>query len=215
MYIIARMPGNQHGGCDWLSRPCSIAENGYPDGHSRNPSINIDGSYIVYDSEATNLANDWEAASPNNPVPGSRHVYLLEKSTWTVTQIDKLGGVYQPNGNAWCPNISRDGRLISFYSDSTDLTGDAGNPAGIVDIFIYDRDTSSFTRVSKLMTGIGANGAPVAFTRYDGTGFFGTNPSQPYYRAPISDDGNYVVYDSTATNLGAPTAFDHIYRFER
>lgn len=102
------------------------------------------------------------------------------------------------NGASAGPSISADGRFVAFQSDATNLvTGDSN---GVTDIFVYDRDAdedysfysdeancvpgpASVFRVSIAGDGAQANGAS-------------TNPR-------ISGNGQFVQFDSAATNLVA------------
>jgi len=76
-------------------------------------------------------------------------------------------------------SISADGRYVVFESDATNLINNDTN--GKRDIFVYDRQTHTTTRVS---------------VKSDGT------QSDSYsYNSAISADGRYVVFTSNATNL--------------
>lgn len=78
-------------------------------------------------------------------------------------------------------NISADGRYVVFASTATNLV--AGDSNGVADIFIRDTTLNTTERVSVSSLGVQSNGAS-------------TTPS-------VSDDGRYVAFESTATNLVA------------
>jgi Tol biopolymer transport system component len=61
----------------------------------------------------------------------------------------------------------------------------AGDNNGVTDVFVHDLSTGTTTRVSVSSTGAQANGASFALGH-----------------KAISDDGNLVVFESDATNLG-------------
>jgi Tol biopolymer transport system component len=77
------------------------------------------------------------------------------------------------------PVISGNGRFVAFQSDSTGLV--PGNEAGVVQIFVLDREQGSFSCASA-----------------DSTGKAGNWMS---FEASISDDGRYVAFASHASNL--------------
>ncbi|MCQ3933239.1 MAG: hypothetical protein DPW16_22560 [Chloroflexi bacterium] len=85
----------------------------------------------------------------------------------------------QANSNAYNPDISADGRYVTFMSYATNLV--SGDTNGQPDVFVHDRTTGTTTRVSIASDGTQAND-------------YSVEPS-------ISGDGRYVVFHSWATNL--------------
>ncbi|MFT5359614.1 MAG: hypothetical protein ACI88L_000072 [Candidatus Paceibacteria bacterium] len=91
------------------------------------------------------------------------------------------------------PDMTPDGRYVTYYSDSTNLV--AGDNNGTADIFLYDTETGSTIRVSVSSAGAQANGSQ--------------------YDPEISSDGEHVVYESNSTNLvdndsnGTPDVFNY------
>ncbi len=77
--------------------------------------------------------------------------------------------------------MSADGRFITFASDASDLV--VGDTNGLSDIFLRDMMSGLTTRVSVSSSGTQANAE-----------------SWPT-SASVSDDGRYVVFISSATNL--------------
>jgi Tol biopolymer transport system component len=142
-------------------------------GHSYSPSISADGSYVAFESIATNL------------VPGGSngllHIFVHDRQTGTTTQVsvDSLGN--QGLDISGAPSISADGRYVAFESDATNLV--AGDTNGFSDIFVHDLQLGTTTLVS-----------------VDSTGAEGDNNSN---FSSISDDGRYVAFQSDATNLVA------------
>lgn len=88
------------------------------------------------------------------------------------------GGV-EANGHSWRPDISSDGRWVTFTSTATNLVVNDTN--GEDDIFLYDRIASSVTRVSVAASGAQADDRSAA--------------------SKISPDGRYVGFNSRAANL--------------
>jgi hypothetical protein len=86
----------------------------------------------------------------------------------------------EPNDSSDSVSTSADGRLVAFESDASDLV--AGDDEGFSDVFVYDRDAGTTERISQAANGDGGN----------------NSSDSPQ----ISDDGRYVVFESSATNLG-------------
>jgi len=84
-------------------------------------------------------------------------------------------------GNDWSgfPSISADGRWIAFASNADNLI--EGDTNFVADIFVYDRVTLQFERVSVSSEGVEANA-------------ISTRPA-------ISADGRFVAFESLADNL--------------
>jgi Tol biopolymer transport system component len=84
----------------------------------------------------------------------------------------------QGDGAGAAPSLSADGRFMAFQSSADDLVpGDSD----FTDIFVFDRVTCAIERVSVSSAEDAANSASA-------------NPA-------ISDDGRFVVFESSATNL--------------
>lgn len=89
----------------------------------------------------------------------------------------------QPNGNSNGAVTSADGRCVAFYSSATNLV--PGDTNGFVDVFLFDRDAGTTTRVSVGPDGLQANG-----------------PSQAQkFRPSIDADCTAVAFSSDASNL--------------
>jgi Tol biopolymer transport system component len=149
---------------------------------SYEPEITPDGRFVVFYSYANNLV----AGDTNNLAD----VFLRDRDTDEDGIFDEVGAVsttrvsvgpggVQANGESSYPSISADGRYIAYQSTASNLV--VGDTNGVSDIFVYDRQTNTTTRVSVALDGTQANGAS-------------SNPD-------ISYDGSYVAFESTATNL--------------
>lgn len=154
----------------------SAESDGTPgNGNSDGPSISADGRYVVFYSEAVNLLPGPDGNS------GNGDVFRKDLQTGDVVLVSASTGGTQ-GGSSSSPSqhaISDDGNLVVFQSGSTNLVGSDTN--GVVDIFVKNLTTSDLVRVNVDDLGVEANS-------YSGT------PS-------ISGDGNYVVFESNATNL--------------
>lgn len=198
----------------------SVALAGAPtNGDSNKPSISDNGRYVAFHSFATNLvAGD---------INGVADVYLFDRDTGTTQRVSGAAGgvvfghavsdngtvvfesppaggvknvflwsagtttpVTAGDGDSRVSGISANGLYVVFDSDATNLV--AGDNNGVSDVFVWSAGTT--TRVSVATGGAQANGASFALG----------------HRA-ISNDGDRVVFESDATNLGAvaPAYFVH------
>ena len=121
---------------------------------------------------------------------------MVQAQTHATARVSVQSGGTQANGSSNAPSVSGDGRYVAFTSSATNLV-DADTNA-VSDVFVEDRLTHVISRVSVANDGAQANGAS----------FKGVGPC-------ISDDGRYVAFVSSATNLvlndtnGQADAFVH------
>jgi uncharacterized repeat protein (TIGR01451 family) len=150
----------------------SVAPDGTPgNGTSSTPSVSASGRYVAFASNATNLIG--------GDTNGAKDVFVHDRQTGTTTRVSLASDGSQANGDSFSPSISGDGRYVAFASSATNLVLGDGNDS--VDIFVHDRETGQTTRVSVASDGTGAN----------------SNSYQP----SISSSGQYVAFESAATNL--------------
>lgn len=117
----------------------------------------------------------------------------LSQSTVLVSRAPSGGSASRASRS---PAVSADGRFVAFHSNASELV--AGDTNDTVDVFVFDRQTSTVERVSVSATGAQANAGS-------------ENPA-------ISADGRFVAFASLATNLTATggTALTwQIYRKDR
>jgi len=139
-------------------------------------AISADGRLVAFQSYADDL------------VPGDHNGTLdvfvrdLAAGTTELVSVDSNG--VQGNGASYWPAISSDGRFVAFSSAATNLV--AGDTNGILDVFVHDRQAGTTERVS-----------------VDSAG----NESNDHCALPsISDDGNFVAFETGASNLVAGDA---------
>ncbi len=146
---------------------------------SYEPRISSDGRYIVFSSDATNLV-----AGDTN---GVRDVFVRDTQLNTTTRVSISTAGTEGDGvvgGSEKSNISSNGRYVTFVSDSTNLV--AGDTNAFKDVFVRDTQSNTTTRVSVSTAGAEGNDIVVDNTT-----------------ASISNDGRYVFFQSTATNLVA------------
>ena len=124
-----------------------------------------------------------------------RHELLLyDRDTGVTESIELRTNIElpsEPYGSSHA--MSGDARFISFASNSESLP----NSNGRSQVYLLDRLTSTIEQISKSTAGVAANGSS-------------DNPD-------VSNNGRYVAFSSTATNLvPEPTGgFNNIYLFDR
>jgi hypothetical protein len=142
------------------------------DGQSFGPSLSADGRYVAFASRSSTL------------VPGDTSaladVYVRDRQVGTTTRVSTASDGSPANGDSQWPTISADGRFVAFASSASNLV--AGDTNGLMDLFVFDRQTGQTTRVSVSSSGSQANDVS-----------FGP--------AAISADGRYTAYWSNASNL--------------
>ncbi|WNM62462.1 FG-GAP-like repeat-containing protein [Candidatus Nitrospira neomarina] len=112
----------------------SVASGGLQGGgESSEGTISGDGRFVAFLSFATNLVPD--------DTNGEGDVFVHDRQTNTTTRMSVTTGGVQGNDFSCNPAISQDGRIVGFFSDSTNLV--PGDTNGIRDIFIHNR-TANF-----------------------------------------------------------------------
>lgn len=159
-----------------VSGPNGETEAGFPS-EQVNPAISGDGRFIAFVGSVGETGNG---------------LYLRDMSGG-IAEVDVPHG-HSEHGigfAAGSPSISSSGRYLAFASENPEISSDdhnssttlAGDTFPVRDIFVYDRSTGRVSLVSR------ANGA-----KGDGGNEDSNLPS-------ISADGNYVAFQTGATNF--------------
>lgn len=145
-----------------------------PNGWVSNAAMTPDGRYIAFESFASNL------------VPGDTNgyedVFVLDRETSQLTCVSATPEGVTSYRGANNPSISANGRYIAYDAPESRLLPGYNSYS---QIYLYDRQTSTTTRVS-----VGVDGKA------------GNKPSSAPH---ISADGLRVVFYSRADNLGFGT----------
>ncbi len=165
----------------------SLAGTASGNNFSDNPVVTADGRYMAFMSAASNLVT--------GDTNLKRDIFVFDHQTSLVRRVNLSQQGAQANGDSANPAISSDGRLVAFASDATNLV--FGDNNGFTDIFVVDTVTGVVVRESVATGGGQANGSSL--------------------RPAISSDGRYIVFESTATNLGTsvPVGVTQIYLRDR
>lgn len=154
-----------------------------------DPSISADGRYVAFQSSFNNLVPD----DTNEFID----IFVKDQATGITTRVSVDSNGNQANGNSYDPDISADGRYVTFASAASNLVD--GDVLGAPDIFVHDRWSRTTTRVSVNSEGMQAM-----------AGFAGTKSFSP----TISGNGRFVAFVSNAANLvndGFATNTEHIF----
>jgi len=142
------------------------------------PSISANGRFVAFASLASNL------------VPGDRNhrldVFVRDRKRGETTRVSVTSAGAEANdGSIWLPAISDNGRVVAFFSRSTNLAPNDHN--GIADFFVRDLKRGETTRVS-------VNSAGEEQTRGTGVEELGIVPA-------LSATGRFVAFFSASPNL--------------
>ncbi len=156
-------------------------------GASGRPSVDADGRYVAFESEATNLV-----AGDTN---GIKDIFVYDRQDDTIERVSVDNAGQQGNGNSSQASINADGQYVAFVSAAANLV--SGDTNGIEDIFVYDRTAGTVERVSVDDLGAEANGAC----------------SYPN----INADGRYVSFASAASSLvsGDTNGVEDVFVYDR
>jgi Tol biopolymer transport system component len=153
-------------------------DGGAANGVSIQPAISADGRHVAFASTASNLV----AADGN----GRQDIFVRDLLTDTTLRVSVDPAGADADDHSHRPSLSADGRYVVFDSNATDLLGAGNDGNGVRDIFRWDRTqpaASAIVRASVSEAEAEANGE---------SSF-----------ASVSLDGDFVVFQSEASNLTA------------
>ncbi|MDO8945600.1 MAG: hypothetical protein Q7U88_00425 [Desulfocapsaceae bacterium] len=137
-------------------------------------AISADGQYVAFTSLATNLVDN-----DNN---GREDVFVHNRQDGTTSRVSVHSNGTEGDSGSYNPSISADGQYIAFESGASNLV-DSDTNGATSDIFVHNRLTGATTIAS-----------------IDSSGTQGDSGS---YHASISSDGQYIAFESHASNLVA------------
>ncbi|MCP3915755.1 MAG: hypothetical protein GY711_09385 [bacterium] len=167
--------------------PVSVSSSGaLANNDSYYSLISTDGRYVVFQSEAANLAaND----------PDSQYdIFRRDLQTGTTELVSVSTSGNSGSGLSLSPAVSGEGRWVAWSSNGSNLV--AGDTNGTWDVFLRDMQLGITTRIS--VDGAGSQ----ALDRSD----------QPR----MTPDASYIVFESDADLIAADTnTIKDCYRLER
>jgi Tol biopolymer transport system component len=135
------------------------------------PTVSGDGQWIAFQSDAFNLvANDSNSTTD---------IFLHQRDFARTIMISINSQGEQGNSTSSEPSISADGRYIAFHSYASNLVANDTNKKS--DIFVYERETGTLSRVSVRSKGEQVNG--------------------PSFGAAINENGRFIAFSSDANDL--------------
>jgi Tol biopolymer transport system component len=162
------------------------------DGDSGDPSLSADATVVAFDSKATNFSDlDNDAVTD---------VFSYDRAAGTTTLVSRPKTSTLPaDGPSYDPSISFTGRRIAFASDADNLFDDDRD--GFTNVFVSEPRFRLLTHVSRTTTS-GFQSDPANGRSWE-----------PVISSSPTEDGAYVAFVSTATNLaggvGLPQVFVH------
>ena len=134
-------------------------------------SISADGRYVAFSSSASNLVI--------GDTNGQQDIFIHDRQTGETTRASVASDGAQGSLQSTHPSISDDGRYVAFHSYSDEF--ESGDTNHALDVFVHDQQTGETTRVS--------------------VNSYGTQGDGNSGGASISGNGQYIVFESGATNL--------------
>ena len=92
---------------------------GNANGDSYRPSISVNGRYVAFSSEASDLVGSGGTLLSD--------IFVFDRKTKKTRRVSIKKGGGHANSNSDDPSISADGRFVAFESESTNLIGNDGN----------------------------------------------------------------------------------------
>ena len=144
-----------------------------PNKDSQSAALSTDGRYVAFSSQATNLL----PGDTNN----KEDIFVVDRTLGTIVRASLSSAGAEATGYCNKPSISGDGRFVVFLSSATTLVANDTN--GYRDAFLRDLQTNQTSLVS-VSTG-------------------GAQADANIYNPKISADGNFIVYETSASTLVA------------
>ena len=179
--------------CTTPTQLISISADGVSagDGNSFNPVIDTTGRYVAFASFATNLVSNltFDGINPQIFLRDTCSGQTSSTCAPTTFLVSTPDGATPANGPSANPAVASAGVLfVTFTSTATNLGATAPNPAGAEEIFVRScvNALTSCTAVTSLAS------TPDGATPANGSSS----------ESAITEDGRFIAFVSTATNLG-------------
>ncbi len=151
----------------------SVDGTGTPqNGASANARISGNGQFVAFQSTSSDLVTGFGSAAQSD-------IFVRNLTANTTAVANKNGGGVRANAAATSPDVSDDGRYVSFLSTATDLV--AGFGGANADVFLRDMTANTTQVASKNSTG-------------------GASNSSSFF-AEVSGNGRFVLFQTAATNI--------------
>jgi Tol biopolymer transport system component len=147
--------------------------------------ISADGQVVAFQSHASNLA----VGDTNR----TADIFVAVPDLGTTLLITRNAKGEQANGSSEMQQLSRDGRFVAFTSMADNLVEGDGNRTQ--DVFLWDRDSSGLTLITKDTNGVSVLGYSEVHS--------------------ISTDGRFLTISTDATSLPGTRSASGLYLFDR
>lgn len=141
------------------------------DAHSYRPDISSDGNVVSFYSDASNLVDGDTNGKPDV------FVRDIASAKTILASIGNSGN--SGNGSSVSPRLSASGRYVVFDSEAEDLV--SGDTNASTDVFIRDLQENTTEIISLTNNGEPSNAHSI--------------------KSSVSNDGNYILFLSNASNL--------------
>jgi Tol biopolymer transport system component len=122
-------------------------------------AVSADGQVVLLSSRASDLI---PPIAPDLDTNGDDDVFVVDRSAGITTLISRTVATPPRAAGGRYPQMSRDGRMISFVSDGNDLVPGQTGGDRTGDLFLHDRQSGATTLVShaagSAVTAVGAFG---------------------------------------------------------
>lgn len=143
----------------------------WPDRNQSDPSISSTGRYVAFMSTSVNLV-------PGNDPGWDPDVFVRDLQTGVVKRCSIGSGGIEPDAPSYDPDVSGDGRFVSFVSTATNIVS---NPGTWWQVFVFERATGNVTMASSSAAGVPGNNHTSST------------------RSQLSADGRYCAFDTLAS----------------
>jgi hypothetical protein len=212
-------------------------------GHPHVRSMSDDGRYVVFQSFATTLVpgvTNINCDTNNDHVYDNPcgHVYLHDRATGTTEIVSTNSNEVQGQDQSSIPNVSADGRYVSFYSRSTNLAFEDMNGFGAIFVRDLQGGTTRLASVKwdasltySLLSSISSNGTFIAYMGFSSDIVPGdTNFKSDIFvvntaRLPLTNNGHFNIPISSGTgdwtffanpaNAGESQLSNGVFEFKR
>lgn len=174
---------------------------------STTPTISLDGAWIAYVSDATNIIAGQTDA--NQAQATRSDVFVFDRAAGTNALASRSASVATTTANRSSDRaaVARGGGFVVFTTSATDVISGLTDANSVNDVFSWERATGTNAAVSRRDTGpIGATGN-------------GTSKVPGAVPTALSADGRWAAVVSNAANLVSgitdTNAADDVYLFDR
>ncbi|HYA04768.1 MAG TPA: hypothetical protein VEF90_02675, partial [Xanthobacteraceae bacterium] len=183
-----------------------VSANSIDNGNAFQPVISADGQVIAMGNDAPNSNGD-------SILITNQAGAVLDTITGDPNYVPPQNGgdFFGNQGSVEDAALSGNGRYVSFWTTATQITVNGaliqtGNNTGYAQVYVYDTLTHTLQMVSANQ-GQPGNGD---------SGALSLAADNSNWTSPLSANGNFVVFQSTATNLlpgGTPAGDSNIYLY--